>query len=249
MTRLSFYDHAEIYDLLFAPDPGVIEFYTQQAMRADGAVLELGCGTGRLLVPIALRGLDVMGLELSPAMLERARANAERAGVQISLVQGDMRAFDLKRKFDLVFVGSNSLAHLCDLASLRAFFAAARNQLSTRGRLVFDVSNPDVRALALLADDHRTLDRIQHSLWGELSVEERSSYDAARQVTQSLWHLRSAQHRSAQTFALYLRNFFPCELELLLECCGFALEERFGDFNGATFAAESPHQICACRPA
>jgi SAM-dependent methyltransferase len=247
MTRLSFYDHAEMYDLLFAPEAAVVDFYAERATRAAGPVLELGCGTGRILVPLAQRGLDVTGLDLSPAMLERARASAERAGVRIPLVQGDMRTFELKQQFDLVFVGSNSLAHLSDLAALRAFFAAARDHLTPRGQLVFDVSNPDVRTLALLADDRRNHDPIHHSQWGELSVEERSSYDAAFQITHSLWYLRSAQRGSAQTFALHLRNFFPCELVLLLESCGYDLLERLGDFNGAPFAAESPHQICVCR--
>ncbi len=247
MTRLSFYDHAEMYDLLFAPEADVVEFYAQQATRAAGPVLELGCGTGRILVPLAQRGRDVTGLDLSPAMLERAKAHAERAGVRVPLIRGDMRAFELKRRFDLVFVASNSLSHLADLESLRGFFAAARDHLTPRGQLVFDVSNPDVRTLALLADDRRNLDPIYHSQWGELRVEERSSYDAAFQVTHSLWYLHSTQRRGAQTFALHLRNFFPCELVLLLESCGFDLLERFGDFNGAPFAAESLHQICVCR--
>lgn len=248
MARLSFYDHAEIYDLLFGPEPAVVEFYAQQASRAAGPVLELGCGTGGILVPLAQRGLDVTGLDLSATMLEHARAHADRVGVRVPLVQADMCTFELNQRFDLVFLGSNSLAHLSELGSLRAFFAAARNHLSDRGQLVFDVANPDVRALALLSDDRRTLAPIHHSQWGELSVEERSTYDAAFQVTHSLWYLRSAQRRSAQTFALHLRNFFPRELDLLLEFCGFQVLERFGDFNGAPFAAESPHQICVCRP-
>jgi SAM-dependent methyltransferase len=248
MTRLSFYDHPEIYDLLFAPEAAVIEFYAEHAARAGGPLLELGCGSGGILVPLAQRSLDVTGLDLSAAMLARARAKAERAGVQIPLVQDDMCAAELQQKFELVFVGSNSLAHLSDLGSLRAFFATARNHLSPRGKLIFDVSNPDVRTLALLSDNRRNLDPIQHSEWGELSVEERSTYDAAFQVTHYVWYLRSAQHRSTQTFALHLRNFFPRELELLLEFCGFESLERFGDFNGAPFAAQSPHQICVCRP-
>jgi SAM-dependent methyltransferase len=166
-------------------------------------------------------------------------------------VQGDMRDFELERQFDLVFVGSNSLAHLSDLASLRRFFAAVRRHLSPNGRLIFDVANPDVRTLALFTlrgDQGRKHDSIHHSQWGELSVEERGTYDAAVQITHFLWYIRSAQSRGAQTFALHLRNFFPCELELLLECCGFVLSERFGDFNGTPFTAESLHQICVCQP-
>lgn len=253
MARASFYDHPEIYDLLFTPEPRVVEFYLQQAERAAGPILELGCGSGRLLVPIAQRGLDVMGLDSSPSMLERARDQAQRANLQVPLVQGDMRAFALERKFDLVFIGSNSLSHVPDIPALRSLFAAVYAHLSPRGRLVFDVANPDVRALALytvLAPDERTKhNAIQHSNWGELSVDEHSTYDAATQITQSVWYLYSASRRSAQTFVLNLRSFFPRELELLLESCGFELVERYGDFNGVPFTSESPHQVCVCRPA
>jgi SAM-dependent methyltransferase len=247
MTWASFYDHAEIYDLLFATEPAVVDFYAEQAARAAGPVLELGCGTGHILVPLAQRNVDITGLDMSPAMLAQAAVSAQRAGVSAQLVQGDMRDFELERRFELVFVASNSLSHLDDLGSLRGFFAAARNHLSPQGRLVFDVSNPDVRALAALSDERRKHAPLHHPEWGELEVEERTAYDAANQVSHSLWHLRSTQHRSAQTFALHLRNFFPCELELLLDACGFTLLERFGDFDGAPFASDSPHQVCVCR--
>jgi SAM-dependent methyltransferase len=220
-------------------------------VHASGPVLELGCGTGQLIVPIAQRGVDVTGLDLSPAMLEHARAGAERAGVEVEWVEGDMRDFDLARQFDLVFVGSNSLSHLHDLESQRKFFAAVRRHLTPRGRLVFDVANPDLRTLALFAlleDEGRKHDPIHHSQWGELVVEERGTYDAGTQITRFSWHFRSPNQRSAQTLTLHLRNFFPCELQLLVEHCGFSLSERLGDFNGAPFVAESLHQICMCQP-
>ena len=250
MTRASFYDHAEIYDLLFTPEPAVVEFYAAQAALAAGPVLELGCGTGKLLVPLAQRGLDVTGLDLSPTMLERARVLALHAGIEVPLIHGDMRNFELGRRFDLVFVGSNSLSHLHELASLRAFFNAVRAHLTPRGRLIFDVANPDIRTLALfslLEDEGRKHDPVHHSEWGELSVEERGAYDAAAQIAHYFWQVRSAQSGDGQTFELRLRNFFPCEVELLVERCGFSLLERFGDFHGAPFVAESLHQICVCR--
>ena len=248
MARISFYDHPEVYDLLFSPEPPVLEFYAGQAANAGGPVLELGCGTGKLLVPIAQRGVDITGLDSAPAMLDRARTSAARAGVQVQLLEGDMRQLSLERKFALIFLGSNSLAHLSDLDSLKEFFAAVRGQLAPSGKLIFDVANPDVRTLALLADARRQHEPIAHSEWGDLIVEERSRYDAATQITNLLWQIRYASTGSAQTFALNLRNFFPRELELLLKFCGYDLLERLGDFRGEPFTSLSLHQICVCRP-
>ena len=247
MTRASLYDHAEVYDLLFAPDVEVIEFYAEQARRAGGPVLELGCGTGGVLIPIARHGVEATGLDVAPDMLARAAAAARVVGASVRLVEGDMCNFDLQQRFALIFVASNSLSHLADLTSLRRFFRAARRHLAPGARLVFDVSHPDVRALALPGDDRRKHEPVTHSQWGELGVEEQTSYDAATQLTRSLWHLRSVRARRALTFALQLRNFFPCELELLVEANGYALAQRFGDFNGAAFTADSRHQICVCQ--
>jgi SAM-dependent methyltransferase len=249
MTRASFYDHPELYDALFAPEPPVVEFYAEQARRVAGPVLEVGCGTGKILIPIAQRGAAVTGLDSSPAMLAQARAHADTAGAPVQLVQADMRDFELGQRFELLFVASNSLAHLSDLGSLRRFFAAARRHLTPQARLVFDVSNPELRSLARPAEERIRHGQVVHSQWGELDVEERSEYDAAAQVTRALWQLRSTGRGSAHPFELRLRSFFPCELQLLLECCGFALVQRFGDFNGAPFSATSPHQVCVCEVA
>lgn len=246
MSRASFYEHAELYDLLFAAEPTVVAFYVAQAVGAAGAVLELGCGSGQILVPVAARGVDVTGLDNAPAMLERAQVAADNAGIALRLLQGDMRSFDLRQQFDLIYVASNSLSHLSDPADLASFFACVAAHLSARGRLVFDVCHPDVRELARLGDERHEHEPVVHSAWGELHVEERSRYDAATQVTHSVWHMHSRQRRAARTFALQLRNFFPCELDLWLRCSGFRLLNRLGDFDGAAFSSASPHQICIC---
>src|SRR5262245_42591953 len=83
-----------------------VDFFVEMAQEAGGAVLEIGCGTGRVLIPIARAGLDITGLDRSTAMLAvcRRRLAQEPAAVQerVQLVQGDMRHFDLQQTFALV---------------------------------------------------------------------------------------------------------------------------------------------------
>ena len=75
------------------------QFYMEQARESGGRVLELGCGSGRLTIPIAQEGIDIVGADLSPSMLRSARAKGAAAGLRIPFVQADMRQFDLGARF------------------------------------------------------------------------------------------------------------------------------------------------------
>jgi len=101
-------------------------FYKDLARQTGGPILELACGTGRLTLPLARDGHEVVGLDASPAMLRAARAKAEAEEVEITFVQGDMRSFHLGRRFLLVILCCNSLAHLTTNETVRASLACVR---------------------------------------------------------------------------------------------------------------------------
>jgi SAM-dependent methyltransferase len=120
-----FYSDARMYDRLFPGGEPAIDFYRPEADRQGGSVLELGCGTGRKLIPIASDGHPCTGLELSSDMLTEAQRKADERALAVEWVQGDMRDFDLGRTFDLVFIAANTLLHLhgaADLLELRCIF-------------------------------------------------------------------------------------------------------------------------------
>src|SRR5689334_10632334 len=104
-----------------------VEFWVDAARAAKGPVLELGCGTGRVLLPIARAGVEVTGLDRSRPMLDKARANLARENeavrARVHLHEGDMRDFDLGRRFALVLAPFRSFQHLVEiddqLAALR----------------------------------------------------------------------------------------------------------------------------------
>jgi 2-polyprenyl-3-methyl-5-hydroxy-6-metoxy-1,4-benzoquinol methylase len=116
------------------------QFYIEQARGSGGRVLELGCGSGRLTIPIAQKGIDIVGADLSPSMLQSARAKGTAAGLQIPFVQTDMRQFDLGARFSTILIPGNSLLHLLTIKDLKQCFASVRRHLAPGGKLVFDVS-------------------------------------------------------------------------------------------------------------
>lgn len=238
---------------MFAPPPGALAFYLDEARRAGaGRVLELACGSGLLTVPLAralsAEGGEVVGLDLAPAMIGAARERAAAAGVRAAFVEGDMRHFDLgAARFDLIFIPFNSLLHLHAADELLACFACVRRQLAPGGAFAFDIFNPSVEFLARAPDVRVAFKRVAHPTLGELAIEYASEYDAAAQVGRSTWYFSAPDRPDALTMQLALRSIFPQELPLLLAAGGLRLEARYGDLDRSPFASASRRQVCVCR--
>ena len=120
---------------------GCEPFYFDAAVGCGGPVLELGCGTGRMLVPIAKAGVEITGVDLSGKMLEGARLRLQHASTSATLIEGDMSRFEFAEPFAIVFSGINSLLHLTSVADLRSYFRCVRRALRPDGRFLFDIFN------------------------------------------------------------------------------------------------------------
>lgn len=118
--------------------PDDIPFYRELARGCGGPVLELGCGAGRVLLPLLNDGLHAAGLDLSPAMLALAREKLRAAGREAPLYEGDMRDFDLRESFSLVIIPYCTVAYLSVEDDLRRTFRAVRRHLRRGGFLAFD---------------------------------------------------------------------------------------------------------------
>lgn len=245
-----FYSDAKSYDRLFPGGEPAVDFYRAEADRQGGTVLELGCGTGQKLIPIASDGHPATGLELSPAMLAEARRKADERGVKVEWVLGDMRHFDLGRTFDLVFIAANSLLHLHEAEDLVGCFRSVRRHLAPGGRLVLDVFNPSVRMLARADGVRRRRNELSYvdPERGTVHVDVAETYDAAAQVTRGRWYFSTDSEADFAVAPLEIRSIFPQELPLLLSLGGLRAVERFGDWTRTPLNADAALQICACEP-
>lgn len=250
MSR-AFYSHPRLYDLMFPGGGPAVDFFRAEAGRQGERVLELGCGTGHKLIPIASDGHPCVGLDSSPDMLAEARRKAESAGVAVEWTHGDMRDFDLDGTFDLVFSTANSLLHLQESGDLVSCFRSVRRHLAPGARFVFDVFNPSVRLLAEADGVRRTRESLSYADpdRGDVRVDVAETYDAAAQVTRGTWYLSTDSAPDFLVSPLEIRSIFPQELPLLLSRGGLRLVERFGGWTGQPFAADSPAQVCVCEAA
>jgi SAM-dependent methyltransferase len=259
-SGVALYDVPPLYDLVIRTGP-CETYYRELARRVGGPVLELACGTGRLTIPIASDGHEVVGLDASPAMLRRARQKAEswtsgsqarRAGADVcddldlTFVEGDMRSFDLGRQFPLVIVSCNSLAHLITNDELKACFSTVLRHLAPGGLLAFDIVNPNFRALARDTLESVRLDLGPNRSSG-IAVEEFASYDPVQQIRILTWRVREPKVGIRDVAPFRLRQIFPQELPLLLETSGLELAARHGDFVGGALTGQSLNQVCLAR--
>jgi len=137
---------AAIYDAVHGhrDDGG---FWHEVTAAAAGPILELGCGTGRVLLPLARSGRAITGLDLSGAMLEHCRARLAdeppEVGDRVRLVESDMTSFDLGRRFAAIICPFGGFQQLRTVEQQLACLGRCREHLLPRGRLVLDVQNPD----------------------------------------------------------------------------------------------------------
>jgi SAM-dependent methyltransferase len=238
---------APFYDLIHADLTADITFLLSLAAETGGPILELGSGTGRLLLPLARAGYQVTGLDSSPAMLERARQRlaqeAEAVRARVTLVEGDMTSFKLDGRFPLAVIPYNTLMHLSPPQATAAFRQVATH-LEKDGRLFLDVANP----LAVAQTPNDRLLTLEHCMTepetGRMLVLTASTrVDPGDQTLHITWFYDTSPagggplHRIV--VPMHYHYFFPHELELMLSGAGLVLQGMYGDYEERPFAEES----------
>lgn len=251
------------YDWRYSSDTGVA-FYSALAWEAGGPVLEIACGTGRVAIPIARQGFAVTGLDVVPAMLDRARFKAEAAGLSVRWVEDDARRFDLdSERFRLIFLTGNAFQAFLTNADQEALLGRVRAHLHDEGLFAFETRNPRWRTSEGRDEDPDGLFVYLETRAAEEALpphtdahgrevrESRScTYDHVAQVlhwtSYQRWHEGGAQERT-KTTRIALRFTFPQELAALLHHNGFTIARRYGDWDGEPLTAASPSIIVVCR--
>ena len=254
---MSDYDiFAPIYDFEYDELEEDIPFYRDLALAAGGPCLELGCGTGRVLIPVAKAGVEVVGLDVSPAMLAVAREKVEGLArdvqARIRLVEGDMRDFDLGgATFNLVYIPFRSFLHLLTVEDQVQALATIRRHLRPGGRLALNFFNPrlDVIASGMTRRDATPfLERTTDLFRGERLVQWACSrYDPFTQVVEHelVYDRVAADGKLVERVyrRLVTRWIYRFEAEHLFARAGFAVEALYGDFAGRPFERETDEQV------
>ncbi len=228
------------YDRLFGA--GYVDFWLSQAEKSGGPILELGCGTGKLSIPLAEAGFAVTGLDNSPELLQFAA----RKSSDVRWLTGDMRGFDLETKFAMVMLPSNNLGHLHTLEDFESCVSSVKRHLKSGGVFVIDVFVPDLNLLLQDPEEEYLLDEYDNPEGaGIVRVMARSHYESSTQIRRTTT-IRKIAGEPDRFGTLDLKMYFPAELEGLLRCNGLRIAARYGGHAGEPFDDKSRWQILVC---
>jgi len=242
------YARPDLYELLFARFDADLPFWLAAARggpgEPPGPVLDLCCGTGRVLVPLLEAGLEVEGVDLYPGMLAIARSNAVARGHEPRLLAADMRSFETGRRYAAIVIPFNAFAHNLTTEDQLATLARCHAHLAPGGRLAFDVFSATPAMLAEpVAEPVLELEVEAPSGGGRLQLWDGRRLDVPAQIQHSRIEVRElapdGSSAGIHRFDTRVRWVHRFELDLLLRLAGFACEGVWGGPDRGPVTAET----------
>jgi hypothetical protein len=216
---------------VFAPGSVEATAGVLAGLAGDGRALELAIGTGRIALPLARRGVEVHGIELSRAMVARLRAKP--GGEAIPVAIGDMATTTMDGTFSLVYLVFNTIMNLTSQEAQVACFRSAAAHLEPGGCFVIECRVPELRRLPpgqLVLPWHLSGDR-----WVSYS------YDPAMQAMQG--HYAEFTDGKGEYSTMPFRYVWPAELDLMARLAGMRLRDRWEGWDRRPFTGESSQHV------
>ncbi len=236
---MDIYSLPEVYDRIFAFTED-LSYYQDLSDLTSGGVLELACGTGRVIGNLGKTRNDCFGLDLSEKMIARARAQFPKTEFLIS----DMRDFQLNRQFGLIIIALNSLLHLHSRSEVKELLECVKKHLLPNGEFTFSIFNPSPKILARHPDERHLVAKFFDSDKNtEVFIEETTAYDLATQVSRNTWYYSTKDEKDFFSHPLSLRNYFPQEIDQLMDFHGLEIVGKYGDYDRSAFSSKSSYQI------
>lgn len=224
---------AEMYDQWYTSldAEGAVQFLAEVA--GSGPVLELGIGTGRVALPLVRRGIDVHGIEASPAMVAKLRAKPDGDGIPVSM--GDFADVDIDGLYSLICIPFNTIFCLLTQEDQLRCFQNVAGKLAPGGAFVVEAFVPDLSRF----------DRGQRIGLEDFAPDgiriEASKHDRLRQRVESRHVVIS--ERGLEFYPLKIRYAYPSELDLMGRIAGLRLRERWGGWRREPFTAASVSHV------
>jgi SAM-dependent methyltransferase len=242
---------ARLYDWEHDRYAADVDVHVAFARRFGGPVLELACGTGRLIAPLTQAGFSVTGVDSSAAMLERARERLERLGLQVNLEQQRLQGLQLGSRFRTIILGLDSFGLLLKREEQVAALAAAKEHATHDARLILDVANGNLRGASEPAEEllhDLTMPDLETGRPITKFVLRRPR--PAEQLDELMFFYDEQDERGylrRSMVELKLRWFTRFELELLLQTTGWQIEELYGNYELEPFGPSSDRLLVVAR--
>ncbi|MBC8214485.1 MAG: class I SAM-dependent methyltransferase [Candidatus Marinimicrobia bacterium] len=224
-----------------------LDFWKNIVAESSGKkVLELASGTGRIALPLVREGAEYTGIELSKDFCKTAEQKL-KSYPNTKIINGDMRDFNLNKKFDLVFIGFNSFLHLLTDNDAQNFLECVKKHLHENSRFIIEIFVPN--PLFLHRPDGMRFSTMEFtdSKTGEtVSIEETNEYNPETEVNYITWYYSTHKKKDFDILQFSLRMFYPDTMNRLLIDNGFTILDVWGDYYRTQFNEESKLQIYNC---
>lgn len=217
-----------------------LKFY-EKILSKNKNILEVACGTGRIILRICEEANYIMGLDSSEEMLSVAKEKLKNKNVELLL--GDMTKLEnIDKKFDYIICGYNSLQHIMENKGVSDFFKNACNLLENDGRIIIDIFNPNPFFLNIKRVHEYKCTFYSRYLNCEIVVEEERIYDCTKKINYIKYIYKRGNEIIAQTDAK-MRQYYDGDIERIVEDTALKIERKYGDYELNEFVKDSPKQI------
>jgi SAM-dependent methyltransferase len=241
------FDAPELYDLLFDSLDFDIPYWLDVARTAKGPILEVACGTGRVLLPILKEGFEIDGFDSSPAMVARLREKARTNGLAVRAEVADMRDFSMGRRYARLICAFNGFAHCETTEDQIRVLKRSREHLKPGGALVIHMSYPGPGYWSEPEGAPVLEQEAEKPGGGKIQLWDSRKKDPVGQRQDSELEIRelfaSGRPKTVHKFTTSQRWVYQFELELLFRAAGFTRWEILGGFDGRPLKAADDQMI------
>lgn len=250
INNLEEYDDPNSYDMENDAYIGELKILTEWAVKQGGPIIDLACGTGRMTIPLAQKGFELIGVDIHPGMLERAKKKAEDQNVHIEWSQQDCTALQLEVKSPFMFMVGNSFQHFHTNEQQNQVLNSIHHYLENNGIFIFGIRFPNADELLQPSTEEywkTYTDTVENK---KVDVFTMSNYDPIEQVqhyTTIRKYLDEGNVVDERITSISLRYTYPKEMERLLVQNGLEILQLYKDWKLTPLSKDSDEMIYVCR--
>ena len=233
----------KLYDDQFWWKKNDIEFWKSIFKNPNKTILEFGAGTGRLALPLIREGYLYSGVEISNEYVNYTHTQHNLK----SIICDDMRTLDMQKKFDCLFIGFNTFAHLLDSIDVSQFFDTVKLHMHKKSHFYIDIFMPHP---SFLYREHshkeKIMDFFDSTIQEDVIIEEALDYNPATNIMSVTWNYIKSKNIIYHTFEFKMKVYYPDTMNRILIDAGFSIQSVKGDYRGSILTEDSELQLYDC---
>ena len=250
VNNLEEYNDPISYDIENDAYTGELNLLTKWTIKQGGPIIDLACGTGRMTIPLAQKGFELIGVDIHAGMLELAKKKANEIVIQIEWLEQDCTMLQLDKKSPLIFMVGNSFQHFHTNEQQNLVLRSIHNHLEKDGIFIFGTRFPNAEELLQPSTEEywkTYTDTVENK---QVDVYTISNYDPLEQIqhyTTIRKYMDDSNVVEERKTNISLRYTYPKEMERLLTENGLDILHVFEDWKGSPLNVDSNEMIYVCR--